>query len=279
MKTLRHRACAGFSLIEMVVSITVLAILSASAAVFMRGPITSYFDTERRANLSDMAGLTMVKLSQDIARAVPNSVRVSTVAGRVYIEFLPTTSEGRFRVGGPGNVLTLGSPDTGFDALLCVSPTGACAAGNWVVINNHLAGANVWGTTTSRASLGSLVGNTLTLAAAHTFASPPTPFDAPDNRFQIAGQPVTYVCDPNAANPALGTLRRYSNYGNPQLVQPTAFGAGVQNDLLADGIAACRAAQLPGTLRRAQVVSLALNFDIAGDRLNLAHSIRVEPLP
>ena len=124
----------------MVVSITVLAILSASAAVFMRGPITSYFDTERRANLSDVAGLAMAKLSQDIARAVPNSVRVSTVAGRVYIEFLPTTGEGRFRVGGPGNVLTFGSPDTGFDALLCVTPTGACTAGSWVVINNHLAG-------------------------------------------------------------------------------------------------------------------------------------------
>lgn len=72
---------AGFSLIEMVVAITVLGVLSGSAAVFLRGPITSYFDTERRVDLSDAGGLAMEKLTQDIARAEPaNNVNV-TVAG------------------------------------------------------------------------------------------------------------------------------------------------------------------------------------------------------
>lgn len=57
----------GFSLIEMVVSITVLGILSASAALFLRGPITSYFDAERRTALADAGGLAMAKLGQDIS--------------------------------------------------------------------------------------------------------------------------------------------------------------------------------------------------------------------
>jgi prepilin-type N-terminal cleavage/methylation domain-containing protein len=75
------KRCAGFSLIEMVVAITVLGILSASAAVFLRGPITSYFDTERRADLSDAGGLAIAKLTQDIARAEPANNFNVTVAG------------------------------------------------------------------------------------------------------------------------------------------------------------------------------------------------------
>lgn len=69
-----HQMCVGFSLIEMVVAITVLGILSASAAVFLRGPITSYFDAARRADLSDAGGLAMAKLSQDISQVVPNNI-------------------------------------------------------------------------------------------------------------------------------------------------------------------------------------------------------------
>ncbi|MBT9540410.1 prepilin-type N-terminal cleavage/methylation domain-containing protein [Thiobacillus sp.] len=81
MRRFDSKRCAGFSLIEMVVAITVLGVLSGSAAVFLRGPITSYFDTERRVDLSDAGGLAMEKLTQDIARAEPaNNVNV-TVAG------------------------------------------------------------------------------------------------------------------------------------------------------------------------------------------------------
>ena len=64
---IHRRIDCGFSLIEMVVAITVLGILSASAAVFLRGPITSYFDTERRSTLADAGGLAMAKLGQDIS--------------------------------------------------------------------------------------------------------------------------------------------------------------------------------------------------------------------
>jgi prepilin-type N-terminal cleavage/methylation domain-containing protein len=66
----------GFSLIEMVVAITVLGILSASAAVFLRGPITSYFDTERRSTLADAGGLAMAKLGQDISGLATTGVTV-----------------------------------------------------------------------------------------------------------------------------------------------------------------------------------------------------------
>lgn len=89
---LPREVCAGFSLIEMVVAITVLGILSASTAVFLRGPITSYFDAERRADLSDAGGLAMAKLTRDISRADPNNNINVTVAPGVVgfpLAFLP----------------------------------------------------------------------------------------------------------------------------------------------------------------------------------------------
>lgn len=271
MTPLRHRACGGFSLIEMIVAITVLGILSAAAAVFMRGPITGYFDAERRADLAEAGGLAMAKLSEEVARAVPNSVRVATVGTGFYLEFLPVHSEGRYRVGGPGNVLNFGVPGTRFDVL---GPPVQASAGDWVVVNNYQAatGADVWAGPTRAAYTGATGPVPTVVHANHAF-----PADAPDHRFQLAGGPVTYVCDPAAA-----TLRRYSGYGI-QAAQPVnAAGAplaGAQNDLLATGITACRAVQIPGNLRRAQVVEMELQFDNAGDHLNLAHTLRVEPLP
>jgi prepilin-type N-terminal cleavage/methylation domain-containing protein len=76
MRTTYKRTCTGFSLIEMIVAITVLGILSTSAAVFLRGPITSYFDAERRADLSDAGGLAMAKLGLDISGTTVTDVTV-----------------------------------------------------------------------------------------------------------------------------------------------------------------------------------------------------------
>lgn len=167
-----QKACGGFSLIEMIVAITVLGILAASAAVFMRGPIASYFDAERRASLADTGNLAMARLARDVSHAVPNSVTVTPVGAGFSLGFVPRP---------PGSGV------------------------------------------------------------------------------------VNYVCTPNAANPQMGELRR-----NPG------------NDLLANGIAACRAvdpqsAPYIGSGSRAQLVSLAFSFSAAGDRLHLAHTIRVEP--
>ncbi len=275
---MRPSAHRGFSLIEMIVAITVLGILSAAAAVFLRGPIASYFDSERRADLADAGALALAKLRLEIANAVPYSVRVATLGGRTYIEWLPlrvdaagVPSQGRYRTGGAGDALTFGAPDTGFDVL---GPAVLAQAGDWVVVNNHLPGQNVWAGS-SRAAYTGPSGTVAAIAhAPHTF-----PADAPGHRFQIATRPVTWLCDP-----AAGSLRRIGNYGNPASVQPTAFGAGAQNDLLATDLRVCRAQAVPaapaaGTSTRTQVLALELGFERAGERLNLVHTVRVGVLP
>jgi len=265
MASARSVSCRGFTLIEMIIAITVLGILSSAAAVFLRGPITSYFDVERRAGLADSGELAMAKMAKEISGAVPNSVRVAPAGGGFYLEFLPVISEGRYRyaAGAGGNKLSFGVASTKFDAL-CSPPAVLCPAlGNWVVVNNYLL-ADVW-TGGSRATFKTIAASTITYTS-HTFLA-----DAPDHRFQIAGNPVTYFCDP-----AAGTLKRYSGYGISAL-QPQP-PAGVP-DTLATQITACSAQFFPGTLRRAGLLTFTLSLSNAGDRLSLYHTIRIEPLP
>jgi len=282
MNSLCHKASNGFTLIEMVISITVLAILSTSAAVFLRGPISSYFDAERRADLSDAGGLTMAKMSQEVSHAVPNSVRVVSIAGGgFYLEFLPVHStngvysEGRYRSTPPGPSLNDGS--NSFDAL---GYPVTVAAGSMIVVNSHLGSVWIGNNPGVRAAGVAGVGNPVRYAP-HIFQLDPNP--NPEYRFQVADAPVTYACIPNAANPALGTLRRYSGYAlqaaQPQNVAGAPLAAAPSKGLLAGGISACRATSFPGNLRHAQVVALALDFDNAGNRLDLYHVIRVETLP
>ncbi|MEQ1593390.1 MAG: prepilin-type N-terminal cleavage/methylation domain-containing protein [Thiobacillaceae bacterium] len=288
MTPIKHfTSCRGFSLIEMIIAITVLGILSASTAVFLRGPIASYFDTERRADMADSGELAMAKLSQEISGAVPNSVRIAPIAGGgFYLEFLPVRStnglhsEGRYRIAGPGNVLSFGVPDAGFDALTPVQ----VQAGDFIVVNNYRANTylnpgpdtDVWAGNTRAVYFG--VNGSVTnigFLVPHLFPPEPLPLpvlpDAPEHRFQVASGPVTYFC-----NPVAGTLTRYNGYAiSPVQPQPPA-GVPVT---LAARISACSATFSPGNLRHAGVVALSLTFNSAGDMLSLYHTIRIEPLP
>lgn len=263
--------CTGFSLIEMIIALSVLGILSASTAVFLRGPINSYFDTERRGDLANAGELAMAKMAQEISNAVPNSVRVTPSAGGgFYLEFLPVISEGIYATPEPYS-----GPNTRFSALCgppIPCPTGA--AGDWVIINNYVA-SDAWANpagTTSRARLTSIAPADRINHSSKDFVLP----DGPDYRFQIAADPVTYFCDPS---PGVGTLTRYSGYGAPSTVQPQP--PAVLPSILARQITACGAQVVAGNLRRAQVVALTLTFAAGtpAESLNLYHVIRVEPLP
>ena len=269
--------CIGFSLIEMIIAISVLGILSASTAVFLRGPIASYFDTERRVDLANAGELAMAKMAQEISNAVPNSVRIINLPGPnggFYLEFLPVVNEGVYATPEPFSL-----PNNTFTAL-CVSPTVPCPiqtpASKWVVINNHVApaGMDVWanpGGTSSRTGLTGIVGGIIN-------HSPKTFYGAAgvDYHFQIADDPVTYFCDPP---PGSGTLMRYSGYGVPAVIQPQP--PAVSPNVLARQITACRVRVVAGNLRHAQVVALTLTLAAGtpADSLNLYQAIRVETPP
>ena len=270
-----HLCYRGFTLIEMVISITVLAILAGATSIFLQGPITSYFDAERRASLADAGELAMAKLSEDISNAVPGSVRVANAGGAVYIEFLPVVSQGIYCNAAPCAALSFGLPSTQFDVMGAPPNSVAAQAGDWVVVNNYLAtpGVNdVWAGN-ARAAYAGPSGNVDTIIyTSHTFTLSST-----DHRFQLTSGPVTYACAPTAVG---GTITRYTGYPiNPvQPASPAAL-AGSQANLLATGLTSCSASFSRGTRVQAGWLAMAMGFISSGDVLNVYDTFRVDPLP
>jgi MSHA biogenesis protein MshO len=70
------RRAAGFTLIEAIIAIVITGILGSVVAVFINRPIQGYFDSVRRAELTDQADVALRRISRDIRLALPNSLRV-----------------------------------------------------------------------------------------------------------------------------------------------------------------------------------------------------------
>jgi MSHA biogenesis protein MshO len=271
----------GFTLLEMVLVIAIMGIVAAMVGVFIRQPIDAYLDQARRAELSDSADLALRRIGREIARALPNSVRVDPSG--TMLEFLPIAASGRYRAApaadGSGDFLDFDDPaDTSFDVL---GPAIDVAAGSQLVVYNlGLPGADAYSGESRRALAAS--GNALA-ALSYVPGGAQFPFRSPGNRFQIVAAPVTYACLPGAGG--TGQLRRYTGYAI-QAAQPVdASGAplsglaGRSAGLLADKVESCAFAFGVGPAARIGVVTLYLTLAAGGERLTLVHQVHVDDSP
>lgn len=274
-RTSDRRGQAGFTLIEMIVAITITAILSGIVALFIRLPLQGYFDVSRRAELTDAADLAVRRMSREVQGALPNSVRVTTVAGVTYLEFLAVRAGGRYREqpagtcpGGNSDELAIGLSDTCFRTLGDIAEIGQIVAGSDSLVVYNLG--------TGHADADAYVGaNRVAVAAAtdgagsetFAFAAKTFPLASPSGRFFIVSGPVTYACDPTAGNQV---LRRHWGYAIAA-AQPTP-PAGGATALLADGVTGCSIAYVAGAGSRNGVVSVSLTLtrtDAGGNAENV----------
>ena len=80
----------------MIVVMVITGILAGMMAIFIRSPIQAYVDSVARAEITDVADLTLRRLSRDLRLALPNSVRITTDGSRTYLELLLTKTGGRY---------------------------------------------------------------------------------------------------------------------------------------------------------------------------------------
>ncbi len=245
---------SGFTLVEMISVIAITAIIAAAVAVFLRVPLQSYQDAQRRAAITDAADLAFIRLKRDLQNALPNSVRVTNTGAVFYVEFLPMRTAGRYRAESPSpiipatspetcpdaapldgladeNALQFGVADTCFTTLGDLPDRGAITNTDFLVVYNlgsgfanadAYAGGNRSQIVTVDAGAGGV--QNVVRFNAHTFN-----LESPGRRFQIIAGPVSYICDRGA-----GSLTRVTGYPI-SAAQPTPAGGTA----LAQGITAC----------------------------------------
>jgi MSHA biogenesis protein MshO len=112
---------AGFTLIELVITMTITTIVVAFAALFFSGPVRGFNDQVRRAELVDAAESSLRRMGRDIRRALPNSIRVTTIGTVTALEILNSVEGIRYRGGPPpGNTnawLTFATADAAFNTI------------------------------------------------------------------------------------------------------------------------------------------------------------------
>lgn len=295
------KVTAGFTLVEMITVIAIMGVIAAGVAVFLRLPLQSYQDAQRRGAITDAADTAFTLLKRDLQASLPNSVRVTNAGAVFYLEFLQTRTGGRYRAedSTPGlpttantcpdgngntlsdeNVLRFGVADTCFTTLGAIANLNTIVGTDFVAIYNLGAGfanADAYASGAATGGNKSLIATAVAGSGGEnviTFQSHSFSLDSPGRRFHVISGPITYICDPGA-----NTLSRISGYAI-SAAQPTPpAGAPV---LLARRITGCTIVYDQNVINQRQgVVSMWLQMadPAGGGVVNLFQQVQVSNVP
>ncbi|MEW6352726.1 MAG: prepilin-type N-terminal cleavage/methylation domain-containing protein [Pseudomonadota bacterium] len=287
---------AGFTLIEMIITIVITGILAGIIAVFIVRPMQGYVDLGRRAALVDAAESALRRMARDIRIALPNSVRVTNNPSGIpgfALEMIPTLDAGKYTTGGNGGNRDLGfggGGDDNFDIWPSFhNPAfslGTFSPRRLVVNNRGTTGNDVYADASIGAgnpSIGVITpkGITITLSInginqhiafsnSHKFKS-----SSPDTRIYVVQTPVSYLC-----NETSGTLTRYANY-DIQTNQPVSAATlnalpGVTSALVTDHVSNCSITTLASTIRSRGLATLDLTLSDQGEQIRLIQQVQLD---
>lgn len=279
----------GFTLIELVVTLAISAVVVSFVSLFISGPVSGFADQSRRARLVDSADTALRRVARDVRRALPNSVRVTTAGGVSALELLGTVDGGRYRAQPPGSAaqtLEFTAADGSFDL---IAPFTQLAK-PWSSTSHYLAVYNVGvpgadayelanvitpvGTTIAVSVDGGTGEDRVTLTPAFRFLYP-----SPTQRVFLVDGPVTYLCDPVG-----GTLLRYSGYSiaSNQATRDShaeLLAAGAASTLMANQLSSCAFSYAAGTSERAGLVTLQIVVQSQGETVSLLSQVHVDNVP
>lgn len=293
-----YSSANGFTLIELVMVIVLIGILAGVASIFITRPIEAFIDTNRRAELVDIAETALHRISRETRHALPNSVRLANNGSRFAIEFLRTSTGGRYRalnastgVSDPLNfTVTTDSFDIlgGLPAFNLVDTVGG--TGRAACLSNTVDCIVIYNTGTSANDFNAYSGNNIAAITAITNTSLTFnntdvagwrfPAASPVRRFFVVDTPMSFVCDNST-----GELWLYQNYSilPTQPVSTAAFV--VAGAMLANQISNCNANTFQyndGAGQRYGLVIIRLTVtanDGSGEQISLLQQVHVLNAP
>jgi len=278
----------GFTLVELVMVIVLMGVIGGMVAVFMKSPIDAYFDTARRAGLTDVADTVVRRMARDIRKALPNSIRS---AGSQCVEFIPTKTGARYRadVGGGGDVLDFAAADTRFNMLGRNADLPAdqqIAAGDLIAIYNlGIPGADAYAADNTSAVTNASGEAGTPVESIITIDSKQFPLASASHRFQVipgAEQVVRYVCvgatGTNAQGDGNGVLYRQV------LMLPLLAGASCPATVtgaavMASRVSACSFDYSGSDLQRNALLVMTLGLTERNETVKLQHEVHVSNTP
>lgn len=274
---------AGFTLIEAVVVIVISGVIAVMAAVFMRTPVEGYFDSVRRAELTDAADTALRRMARDVRAALPNSLRPG---GPTCFEFLPVVAGGRYRFQngtglGPFDPLLFNAADTSFDVLGHVGLPPPAGTHHAVIYNLGIAGADAYsapaGADSTRAQISAATATSITLSAGKLF-----PLESPAKRFQVIEDfAVVFACvnatGVNAAGDGNGALIRYTRPISTTTVACPVTTAGAT--VLVSNVSACNFSYAPAVTQRNGLLSLTLELARSNEPVQIYQEVHVDNAP
>ncbi len=268
----------GFTLIELIMVMVIVAVLATMTTSMITLPVNSYLDLESRTRLVDDAETALRRMQRDLRQALPNSIRI-TDGGKV-IEMLHVLDAGRYRAKRDGTLAAnagLCASDPAGDVLdfsiddNCFEVMGSFSSFNPQLTNReslvvYNLGADAYAGSNRKNVINS--GN----AKLVKFDAFQFPLSSPQQRFFIVDTPVTYRCDI-----ATNQLIRFSGYAitSAQPNPPTL--AGYKQ---ADKVTACKFAYTSSTATRAGLVSVEITLtDANGESARLIQQVHVDNAP
>lgn len=231
-----YKAVSAFTLIEMILAITISGIIGTVIVAFVINSADGYATSRSRNQLASAGRVAIDRLASEIHNALPGSIRTTTadvLTGNQCIEFIPveaatsyinppfTTAGTSFNIVDildGGSVIHPAAPPTLYAVIYprninqLYDGDRGTPASNWPNFRTRTPIAEI----SSIADDGSTAGqSTVTLTKSHRFRR-----RSPFQRFFVVSDPVSYcVVDDN--------LYRYSNYGFYQTQEDTEEETGV----------------------------------------------------
>ena len=288
---MKPRSSRGFTLVELVITLALTAVVVGFVAMFITTPVQAYASETRRAQMVDSADAVLRLMARDVRGALPNSLRIVVNGNFVALELLETVDAARYRSTGATGVasqeLDFSAADGAFATLGELDIPSDLASTQYYlsIYNVGVAGANAYELSNVITPAGTTIGITNPGTGESQVTLSPTfrfNFQSPARRVFLVRGPVTYLC-----NTTTGMINRYSRYAitTAQRNSEAAF-TGIAASAVASSVSACQFDYAQGTASRAGLLTLAITMtrtdptsSLPSESVRLLHQVHVENVP